>query len=66
MNPRVRPALLPVVQIGLRLLQTFEALSLQGRFLGVADAGLYLALAIRMVHAAGQRHGAIVRQHVVV
>jgi hypothetical protein len=37
-NARVRPALLPVVQVGLGFLQTFEALSLQGRFLGMADA----------------------------
>ena len=37
-DARVGPALLPVVQVGLGFLQTFKALSLQGRILGMADA----------------------------
>ena len=65
-NARVGPALFPVVQVGLGFLQTFEALSLERRLLGMADAGLDLALAIRIAHAAGQRDRAVVRQHVAV
>src|SRR4029450_3703607 len=52
-NPCIGPALLPVVQVDLSFLQTFEALSLQRRFLGMADAGLDLPLAVRMGHAVG-------------
>jgi hypothetical protein len=63
-NPCIGPALLPVVQVDLSLLQTFEALSLQRRFLGMTDTGLDLPLAVRMVHAAGQCGRTVVRQHV--
>jgi len=49
-----------VIQVGLSFVQAFEALSLEGRFLSMADAGLDLALAIRIAHAAGQRHRAVV------
>ena len=65
-DARVGPALLPVVQIGLRLLQAFEAQSFQRRFLGMADASLHLSLAIRIAHAAGQRHDAVVLEHVAI
>ena len=65
-NARVGPALFPVIQVGLRFFQTFEALPFERRFLGVADAGLDLALSIRIAHAARQRDGAVVRQHVAV
>jgi len=39
-NPRVGPALLPVIQISLCLLQAFETLSLEWCSLGVSDSGL--------------------------
>jgi hypothetical protein len=41
-NPRVGPALFPVVQIRLGLFQSFEALSFQRRPLGMADSGFDL------------------------
>ena len=59
-NARVGPALFPVVQIGLRLLQTLEAQALQRRLLRVADAGFDFALAIRIAHPARQRDRAVV------
>ena len=37
-NAGVGPAFLPVIQVGLSFVQTFEALSLEGRFLSMADA----------------------------
>ena len=42
-NPRVGPALLPVIQIRLRLFQALETLTLQRRLLRMADAGFDLA-----------------------
>ena len=45
MNAGVGPAFFPVVQVGLSFLQTFETLSLERRFLCMADAGLDLTLA---------------------
>ncbi len=47
-DARVGPPLFPVVQVGLRFLQTFEAHAFQRRLLGVADAALDLPLPIRI------------------
>jgi hypothetical protein len=45
-NARIRPALLPAVQIGLRIFEAFEAHSLQRRFLRVTHARFDFAFAI--------------------
>ena len=54
-NARVGPALFPAIQIRLRFFQALEALTLERRFLRVADAGFDLAFAIRILHAARKR-----------
>src|SRR5215472_8942101 len=51
-------------KIGLRLLQAFEAETLQRRLLGVTDSGLDLALSIRIRQATSQRDGTVVLQHI--
>jgi hypothetical protein len=50
----------------LRFFSSFEAQTLEWRFLCVADARLHLALPIWIVHAARKRDGAIMLQHVAV
>ena len=65
-NARVGPTLFPVIQVGLRFFEAFEAQPLQRRFLGVADARFDLALAVWIAHAAWQRDCAVVLQHVAV
>jgi hypothetical protein len=66
MDARVGPALFPAVQIDLRLVQALEAQPFQGCLLCVPDTGFDLTLAIRVLHPAGQSHGAIVLQHVTI
>jgi len=65
-NARVGPALFPMIQVSLSILQTFEALSLEGCFLGMAHAALDLTFTIRIAHPTGQRHRAVMRQHIAV
>jgi len=60
----VGPARVPAIEIGLRLLQAFEAQALERRGLGVADGGLDLALAIGVADATGQRDDAVMREDV--
>src|SRR5438046_10614349 len=50
--------------MGLRLLQAFEAETLQRRLLGVAYSGFDLALSIRIRQATRQRDGAVMLQHI--
>lgn len=66
MNAGVRPALFPVIQVGLGFLQSFEALSLQRRFLGMTNTGFDLPLAVRIVHTASQCGRTVMRQHVTI
>ena len=54
----------PMIQIGLRLLRTFKAHTLQRGLLRMAHTALDLPLAIRVRHAAGHRHYAVMAQHV--
>jgi hypothetical protein len=65
-NARVGPALLPVIQIRLRLFQALEALTLQRRFLRVADAGFDLPFPVRISHAARQSDRAVMLQHIAI
>ena len=65
-DARVGPALLPAVEVRLRLLEALEAQPLERRPLGVADARLDLALAIGVADPARQRDDAVVREHVAV
>src|SRR6266852_6000966 len=60
----VRPVLLPSIQVGLCFWERFEALSFQRRLLRVTDAGLHLALAIRILDAAGHGDRVVVAEHV--
>ena len=62
----VGPARFPAIEIGLRRLEALEAQPLQRRLLGVADAGLDLALAIGIADAARQGDRAVVREDVAV
>ena len=50
----------------LRLLERLEAQTLERRLLRVADAGLHLALAVRIADPARQRDGPVVLEHVAV
>jgi hypothetical protein len=65
-NTGVGPALFPTVQISLGLLQALETKSLQGRLLGVADAGFHFPFSIRISDAARQSDDAVVSEHVTV
>jgi hypothetical protein len=65
-NARVRPARLPVIEVGLRRFQRLEAQPLERHALGVAHGGFHLALAIGIADAARQRRDAVVRQHVAI
>lgn len=65
-NPRVSPALLPAVQIGLRFFEAFEAKPFQWRLLRVPNARFDFALSIRILNAARHGDGAIVRENVAV
>ena len=64
MDARVGPVRFPMVQVGLRLLQAFEAHALQRGLLRMAHAALHLPFAIRVPHPAGHRDHAVVPQHV--
>jgi hypothetical protein len=65
-NPRIRPACFPTVQVGLCLLQAFEAETFQGCLLGVPDPGLDLSFASWILDSARHGHRAVVREHVTI
>ena len=48
----IGPGCFPLIQVGLRFLQAFEALSLERCFLGVADSRFHFSFSIGMIHAA--------------
>ena len=66
MDAGIGPALFPVIEIGLGLLQALEALPLERSFLGVSDAGFNFAFSIRVSDPAWHSHHAVVRQHIAV
>ena len=66
MDAGIGPAFLPVIEIGLGLLQALEALTLERGFLGVADAGLDFTFAIGVTDPAWHSHHAVVRKHIAV
>src|ERR1700722_14511302 len=57
-DARISPVRFPAIQIGLRLFQTFEALSFEWGFFGVAPGRLYLAFSIWILDTARQGDGA--------
>ena len=57
---------LPVIEIGLGLLQALEALTLERGFLGVSDAGFDFTFSIRVSDPARHGHHAVVRKHIAV
>ena len=65
-NARVRPVRLPTIQVGLGLLQTFEAQPFERRLLGMSDSRLDFSFSIGMLNPARHGHGAVVREHVAV
>lgn len=64
MDARVGPAQLPLIQVGLGRLQGLEAQPLKRRALRVPDARFHLAFAIRVAHATGQGHDAVMREDI--
>src|SRR5580658_3908702 len=54
MNAGIGPALLPAVEVSLRLVQTLEAEAFQGRLLGMRDARFDLTFSVRVPHTTGQ------------
>ena len=66
MDAGIGPALFPVIEIGLSLLQALEALTLERSFLGVADAGFDFTFSIRVSDSARHGHHAVVRKHIAV
>src|ERR1700680_5280307 len=65
-DPRIRPACFPTIQVGLCLLQAFEAETFQWCLLGVADAGLDFAFAIWILDATRPGHRTVVREDVAI
>jgi hypothetical protein len=65
-DARVGPALFPLIEVALRLLERFEAQALQRCFLRMADAAFHLALAVGIAHPARQCDCAVMLQHVLV
>lgn len=66
MDPRIRPACLPAIQIGLRLFQAFEAEAFQRCLLGVANPGFDFAFAIWILDATWHGHGTVVREDIAI
>jgi hypothetical protein len=64
-DARVRPALVPVVEVALRVLRALEAQPLE-HLLRVPDPRLHLPFAIGVAYTARQRERAIVREDVAV
>ena len=65
-DARIGPVRLPAVQVRLRRLERLEAQALQRRLLRVADAGFDFPFAVRIAHAARQRHDAVVGEDVAI
>lgn len=66
MNPCVRPARFPVIQVGLSFLQTFEAHPFQRCLLGMSNARFDLALSIWIGHSTRKCDRTTMLQHVTV
>src|SRR5262245_34764194 len=65
-DPRVRPVLLPSIEIGLRRFDRLEAEALERRLLRVADARFDFAFAIGIADAARYSDRAVVREHIAI
>src|SRR5436190_2169685 len=65
-DARVGPAGIPVIEVGLGVLQALEAQALERRALRVADPRLDFPFAIRIADPTGERRDAVVREHVAV
>ena len=65
-DARIGPAPLPAVQIRLGLVEALEAEAAQRRFLGMADGGFDLALAVGIADPARQGDDAVVGKYVAV
>src|SRR5258708_34017086 len=59
-DARVGPASFPMIEVGLCFLQTLKPLSLERRFLSMADAGFALTFSIWVSHSTGHGPHAIV------
>ena len=66
MDARVGPVRVPAIEIGLRRLDRVEALAVQRRLLGVADADFDFAFPIGIADATRHRDDAVVREHVAI
>src|SRR5215469_14663233 len=60
----IGPVCFPLIEISLRLLQTFKALALERRFLGMANSRFHLALSIWIMNSTRQRNYAVVSQDI--
>ena len=60
MDAGICPTFLPVIEIGLSLLQGLEALTLERGFLRVTDAGFNFAFSIRVSDTAWHGYHAVV------
>jgi len=65
-DARVGPAGIPVIEVGLGVLEALEAQALERRALGVPDPRLDFPLPIRIADPTRQRGDAVVREHVAV
>ena len=65
-NARIRPVRFPAIQIGLRLLQTLEALSFERCVFGVPDAALDFSFSIWIRDPAGEGDGTVMGEHIAI
>ena len=64
MDAGIGPVCFPLIEICLRLLQTFKALALERRFLGMANSRFHLAFSVWIIDSTRQRNYAVVSQDI--